>query len=251
MRSVLIQGNFDAWRDAARELLALRVLPDQVTWQTYEDPQPCLALDGAPPSLEAGGTTPKVPRSFVAAARAAACHREVDWALLYRVLWRIVAGERRLLDDHADPDVFPLRRQAHAVRSDAHRAKGFVRFRPVSQDGKALHVAWYEPDHRILRLIAPFFRRRFGEAPWSILTPDESVLWDGERLRYGPAPEKRQKVRPDDVEHLWLRYYAATYNPARVACHGSMKAHMPQRFRNQLPEGKLIPALLRGPKMEQ
>ena len=42
-------------------------------------------------------------------------------------------------------------------------------------------IAWYQPDHRILPLAAPFFQERFTIMRWTILTPDDSVSWDPDR----------------------------------------------------------------------
>ncbi|MGJ0223767.1 DUF4130 domain-containing protein, partial [Streptococcus pyogenes] len=61
----------------------------------------------------------------------------------------------------------------------------FVRFRQV-QDGEddadPLHVAWFEPDHRIVEAVAPWFRRRFANMRWAILTPERCVEWDRREL---------------------------------------------------------------------
>ncbi len=47
-------------------------------------------------------------------------------------------------------------------------------------------MSWFEPEHHILRLTAPFFVRRFASQVFSILTPEASAHWDGTTLRFGP-----------------------------------------------------------------
>ena len=37
------------------------------------------------------------------------------------------------------------------------------------------------PQHAVLQLVAPYFVRNFLIDPWALLTPDESVEWDGRR----------------------------------------------------------------------
>ena len=62
---------------------------------------------------------------------------------------------------------------ARAVRRDIHKMRAFLRFREaVDEDGGRRFVAWFEPDHHILRANAGFFVRRFAAMRWSILTPD-------------------------------------------------------------------------------
>jgi probable DNA metabolism protein len=52
----------------------------------------------------------------------------------------------------------------------------FVRFRLVEgRRARGLHVAWFEPAHRVTEAAAPFFARRFANMNWSILTPDACV----------------------------------------------------------------------------
>ena len=40
------------------------------------------------------------------------------------------------------------------------------------------YVAWFEPEHHILRRVSSFFVDRFAAMRWSILTPDGSLHWD-------------------------------------------------------------------------
>ena len=72
---------------------------------------------------------------------------------------------------------------AKAVRRDIHKMHAFVRFREV--DGH--FVAFFEPEHHIVRRAASFFVNRFTNMRWSILTPDLWIHWDGERLEEGPG----------------------------------------------------------------
>ncbi len=106
-----------------------------------------------------------------------------------------------------------------AVTRDAHKAKAFVRFRKVaaaSVSNQESFIAWHRPDHFILRLVAPFFSRRFQGMNWTIMTPDESVSWDQKELRYGPGVPRSQSPSEDELEDLWKTYYASIFNPARV-----------------------------------
>ena len=106
-------------------------------------------------------------------------------------------------------------------------------------------VAWFEPEHHILRRAAPFFIGRFAAMRWSILTPDGSLHWDGGTLDIGPGMRREDAPDEDSLEEAWRRYYAATFNPAR-ANPAMMRAEMPKRYWRNLPEAGLIPELLDG-----
>ncbi|MET0375505.1 MAG: UdgX family uracil-DNA binding protein, partial [Rhizorhabdus sp.] len=117
----------------------------------------------------------------------------------------------------------------------------FVRFREI--DGR--YVAWFEPEHHIVRANAAFFMRRFATMHWSILTPEVSVHWDGERLSEAPGATRADAPQDDPVEALWKGYYASIFNPARLKV-GAMLKEMPRRYWANMPETALIPHLVAG-----
>jgi DNA polymerase len=101
-----------------------------------------------------------------------------------------LGGEKHLLGMPSDRDMHQCNAWAKAVSRDIHKMHAFVRFRLVGvneQNGREQFVAWFEPEYRITRLAAPFFEKRFASMDWSILTPDECVSWDGEKLTFMPA----------------------------------------------------------------
>jgi DNA polymerase len=243
MRAVRIDrpDDLDQFRQAARGLIAADVPPNQVSWREGEQDLPF--GDPAP----AAGTTPApaVPGRFHDLAETAICHRDPErLALLYTALWRLVHGERDLLHIASDPLVHRLQRMASAVRRDAHKMTAFLRFRQIEEpDGAERFVAWFEPEHHILRRVAPFFIGRFAAMNWAILTPDSSLHWDGRSLEIGPGMERRDAPDGDVLEETWRRYYAAAFNPAR-ANPTAMRAEMPKKYWRNLPEAALIPGLL-------
>ena len=172
-------------------------------------------------------------------------HIPARHGLLYRLLWRLQTTPR-LLDNAADPDVFQVRAWSRQVRHDIHKMRAFVRFRAViGSDGGERFVAWFEPRHHILRANAAFFRDRFAALRWSILTPRGTIVWDGQALEFGAPAQRSDAPSGDPVEQLWLQYYASTFNPARLKV-GAMLKEMPRRYWQNLPEAKLIPALIAG-----
>jgi DNA polymerase len=133
---------------------------------------------------------------------------------------------------------------AAQVRRDEHKMRAFVRFVRVSEENETRYVAWYAPDHLIVRRAAPFFADRFASMRWSILTPDESAHWDGHALSFTEGVPPPASNQPDDVEELWRLYYSAVFNPARLN-RRAMLREMPLRRWAQLPEAALIPGLVR------
>ena len=139
-----------------------------------------------------------------------------------------------------------IEKMAKEVRRDAHKMHAFVRFREVPEgDGQTRFVSWFEPEHHIVRSEAGFFVRRFANMRWSILTPDLSVHWDGERLTEGPGATRRDAPDGDPVEEVWKAYYASIFNPARVKVK-AMTKEMPKKYWRNMPETALIGELIAG-----
>jgi len=237
--------NFGAWQKIARRALANNLGPENIIWEELGGDQPALAMFN---EHETQGAAPdtrfRVPKSFVESAMRVACHRDPKrWALLYRLLWRLTHGEPHLLEIVVDPDVHDFMRMDKAVRHDVHKMRAFVRFRAIEHDGSTWHVAWFEPEHHIVELNAPFFRDRFANMCWSILTPDRCVHWDGQGLTFTEAVPKSEAPGEDATEELWRTYYGNIFNPARVKTK-AMQQEMPKRYWKNLPEAKIIPVLL-------
>jgi probable DNA metabolism protein len=212
------------------------VLPGDVTWDSGDD----VDLFAVEQPLPESPSFP-VPRNFVELAQSAICHNEPErFALLYTLLTRLRVTPA-LIQDHADPLVRQVEELAKAVRRDIHKMRAFVRFREI--DGR--FVAWFEPEHHIVRTNAGFFTRRFANMNWSILTPELSIHWDGQTLTEGPGAQKSDAPDGDPVEDVWKTYYASTFNPARVKI-GAMTKEMPRKYWKNMPETALIPSLIAG-----
>lgn len=244
MRTVHLEAedDFDGWRDAARALVTERVPAEQVVWQVGERPTDLFSGE----RIAATHARPfGVPRQFVSLARQAIRHSTPErFALLYALLLRVLENPHRL-GDRADPRIHRIERLAHAVGHDIHKMQAFVRFRKVSDGDRERFVAWFEPEHHILRANARFFIKRFTNMRWSILTPRGSMHWDGESLSEGPPSQRRDAPHDDQVETVWKAYYAAIFNPARLMKKAMMK-EMPRKYWQNMPETALIPALIAG-----
>ena len=234
--------DLDGWRGAARALAMAGVNPADIVWQVGDQATDLFA--GAADPLPTSGTPFAVPRAFLDLARSVVLHREPErFALLYTLLarQRLQAGA---IQDRADPLVRRLEHLAQEVRRDIHKMRAFLRFREVAEtDGTPRFVAWFEPDHHILRYNAKFFIDRFASMRWSILTPDRSIHWDGATLSEGPGAVKGDAPAGDPIEEVWKTYYASIFNPARVKI-GAMLKEMPRKYWKNMPETALVPGLI-------
>lgn len=254
---------FENWRTAARRLLISGASPETIQWIDRRSSQgrqqrtldysagmrPGAAAD-APNDGAQSAELFRVPKAFLELAKTVAQHRSPRrWELLYRMLWRITGGERHLLEIASDGDVHQAIQMEKAIRRDAHKMKAFVRFRKVGAGEGERYVAWHRPDHYVVPITADFFARRFDVMRWAILTPDESVFWDGSRLDFGPgcprsASIKQDAPSDDEMEELWKTYYASIFNPARIKLN-AMRAEMPKKHWATMPETELIEGLVR------
>jgi len=237
-------ADFEGWRAAARTALALGVSPEDMSF-TVGDEAPGLFAEPLPAAPE-NALQPTVPRAFPELARKLVCHADADrFVFAYRLLWRL-QREKSLLDIASDPDMIRAAEMEKAVRRDSHKMKAFVRFREIEDAEIGRHsVAWFEPFHHTVELTAPFFARRFAGMVWTILTPERTAHWNGEELSFLPGASRDMAPADDDMEALWLTYYASIFNPARLKVK-AMTAEMPKKYWANMPETALIKPLVAG-----
>ena len=117
----------------------------------------------------------------------------------------------------------------------------FVRFREIDDR----FVAFFEPEHHIVRRAASFFVNRFTNMRWSILTPELSIHWDGQTLTEGPGATRADAPAGDPLEETWRTYYSSIFNPARLKV-GAMLKEMPKKYWRNMPETSLVQPLIAG-----
>jgi DNA polymerase len=244
MRTVTLAApdDFEGWRDAARDLAQAGVPATDVLWQ----------VEGGAPDLFASDSKQRpaasfaVPRAFVDLAKDAVCHSDPErFALLYAFLLR-VREDRDAVEDSADPLVRRIEGLAKAVRRDIHKMHAFVRFREI--DGR--FVAFFEPEHHIVRRTASFFVNRFTNMHWSILTPVLSIHWDGGTLSEGPGATRGDAPTGDPLEETWRTYYSSIFNPARLKV-GAMLKEMPKKYWRNMPETSLVQPLIASARQRE
>jgi probable DNA metabolism protein len=258
MTAVRFDGTFEDWQANARNLLRQQIPPREVEWIEERGQQTLVVADWPETTAAVVKTTVpvetsasaefafRVPKRFVELARNVAAFRDTKkWRLLYSVLFRIANENHHLLKVETDDEVIQLLRMEDAVSRDVHHVHAFVRFKKIIDLQGERYVAWYKPDHISIRLAAPFFAARFGSMRWSILTPDESAHWDGKKLTFSPGVVVAPDNGEDDLEALWCKYYATTFNPARANL-DKMRSEMPQRFWSHMPEMANLPKIMQS-----
>lgn len=199
----------------ATNLLARGVEPGSVSWSVDPSgfPGEHAAVMHAPDRLRSRPQPGVVPASFVRTTEYVVRHRADDrFALLYRVLWRLVY-EPKLRHDRTDPDMIRLAHMAHAVRRDIHKHKLQARFITIAAPevpGGSLRVAWCDPAHHILEPLAGWFARQDPKQPGLLLTPDGCACWNASRIAYAPGaqPGGSAPIDPAEWLALWRRSFA-------------------------------------------
>src|SRR6476469_8499525 len=201
--------DFEGWRDAARDLAEAGVPASAVVWRVEGDDGNLFATESAQPPAPSFA----VPRGFVDLAKAVVCHSDPErFALLYTLLLRL-KDDRHAIDDQADPLVRRLQDLAKAVRRDVHKMHAFVRFREIEgAEDEGRFVAFFEPEHHIVRRAASFFVNRFTNMRWSILTPELSLHWDGSLLSAGLGATLADAPSGAPLEETWRTSYANLFN---------------------------------------
>ena len=231
--------SFEQWRSEARNALAAQIAPSDIEWQS--DGQQGLFNTPVPKAPDTFSVN--INRDFMNLADAAACFRNsARWGILYRLLWRQVYEEPKLLSISTDNDVMLLHRMVGQVRRDSHKMKAFVRFKEVERYHNT-YMAWHEPTHYVVERVAPFFMRRFTSMNWAILTPYQSAYWNGEKLRYGEGQPRSAIPHEDAMEEMWKTFYRNIFNPARIKI-DMMTSEMPRKYWHTMPETALIPSML-------
>lgn len=214
------ETDLTGFREEARVLLGQQVPPEAVHWRTGQSQNSDTFADPALPGAGRPRDVPKaasaiVPASFLRLCEVVVLHHNPErFALLYRLLWRLV-HEPGLRNDPVDPDMLQAHQMAQAVRRDMHKMKAFVRFRPVD-DGQAqpLQLAWFQPTHHIVEAVAPWFVKHLAQVRWAILTPDRSVECDGRQVHFGPGLPRPRAPAAEADDGVWL----ASYRSVLAAC---------------------------------
>ncbi len=243
MKIISMKPTFEAWRRHARILLEEKIHFDNVIWETSMDGS---LFDLIADTDEIKPSRIEIPRQFIKDAEFVSVFNDNStWSLLYRLLYKIAFEQKNLMDNPLDNDVLDFHRRMKLVGRDLHKMHAFVRFKEIKHNDQHIYMAWHRPDHRILKLAAPFFTDRFNGMNWVIFTAEQSMSWINNKLSFGPGISKEDAIAFDATEELWKAYYTSTFNPARLKVK-MMKSELPVRHWATLPEAELIDGLIKN-----
>jgi hypothetical protein len=151
----------------------------------------------------------------------------------------------RAASDRGNPVTAIVLEAAYKVSREIDRLWGLLRF---TADSRGVYIARCAPDHFVLPAMADYFRRRFGDTPWTIIDekrrlalvrpPDQEphLAEEAEFAEYG-VPPIGGNHDGDPWEDLWRTYHRTITienrkNPAL------QRQFMPVRYWKYLPELK-------------
>lgn len=158
--------------------------------------------------------------------------------LVWRYLTLGLQVGGRLCGMLTEEPVHSVNRIARQVSYEAHKYKGFVRFREVEA---GFLYAQIEPEADILPFIASHFVERVGDRPWMIhdLRRNQAAIFDLQSWRLVADIELTSDPDLTATEHeyaaLWQRYFqrhaiTERHNPKL------QQKHVPLRYRRHLTE---------------
>jgi probable DNA metabolism protein len=158
--------------------------------------------------------------------------------LVWRYLSLGVQVGKRLCGMLTEEPVHSVSRIARHVSHEAHKYKGFVRFREVEA---GFLYAQIEPEADILPFIAPHFAERVGDRPWMIhdLRRNQAAIFDLQSWRLVVdielTAEPGLSAAERDYAALWRRYFQRHAIAERHNVELQQK-HVPLRYRKHLTE---------------
>jgi DNA polymerase len=211
------------FREEVRALLAHQVPPEAVHWETAQAQnseqfaEPLASADSGARGVPKAASA-IVPASFLRLCEVVVLHHDPErFALLYRLLWRLV-HEPGLRNDPIDADMLHAHQMGQAVRRDLHKMKAFLRFRPVCGDGDPIQMAWFEPAHHIVEAVAPWFAKRSPHTRWAIFTPERSVeCCVGGQLHFGAGVPRGEAPGPEAPDEAWMACWRRVFGSRQQA----------------------------------
>ena len=151
---------------------------------------------------------------------------------------KLLAEKGRAADDMlADDRIKTAHALADKVAGEAHRFKGFARFKELAD--KTLY-ARIEPDHNILPLITGHFRARLGEFNWVIhdARRGTAALYFKKKLIFAPLEAARALEfdgKETEVQALWKHFFKTVAIKERINPK-LQRQNVPLKYRGNLTE---------------
>jgi probable DNA metabolism protein len=161
--------------------------------------------------------------------------------MIYRFVRDAIPGRGARRSEAHLASHIQIEKLCQKVRREAHRMKGFIRFR---QTGKDRYLALIAPRYDVLPLIRRHFESRFADQTWIIYDTSRNygLCYDRHKTRELRLDIGELKVPGNEdvgeeqlCQKLWQRYYAAV----NISSRNNPKLHLrqlPRRYWRYLPE---------------
>jgi len=143
--------------------------------------------------------------------------------------------------DFRDDHMLAVHQIAQMVKMEAHRFKGFIRFK-LSKDG--IYTATIEPDHDILPLISSHFKSRYADQQWIIfdLKRQKGLFYLNGKLELLHSTDQVYGLAKEDLheneimlQDMWKEYFKHVNISERKNLR-LQRQHMPSRYWKYLVE---------------
>lgn len=248
MKRIIIKTlpGFEEWKLYAKACLVQKIHPDHIVWSEGENDNLFdQSFETVSPYIDESAENITVSAKLLSMIETACCYKDENrFSFFYKVLWRHVFEDRSFFKNAIDKDTMRLNKMMKFVHRDAYKITAFLRFREINDEGEEHFISWYEPEHYTLERVIPFFKTRFKNMQWTILTPYRAAHWDGSEIHLKDNPDPHLYPQHDRIEEYWLGYYANIFNPSRVK-KNAMLNQMPKKYWKNMPETVLIDDLLK------
>lgn len=177
------QVDLKTWRQAARQHVLAGTPPDSLSWRVAQSPGDLQSVFRETSSLQTGPEAVlHLPRRVVAwIVLALQAHQPERFAVLYRLVFRVVHEHLDPAAMPEDPDVRSVVSLVEAVKTEAARFRlGFTQ--AFADPACSL---WQDtPSAYVVEGNAAYCMARYAR-PWEVRTPYRRMRWDGRALWFG------------------------------------------------------------------
>ena len=157
--------------------------------------------------------------------------------VIFALICRSLKERRNVISDYAYPPAAMFYDRCRAIRNEAHRMLGFIRF--YECEGGGLYAP-FEPDNDVIDMIAPHFCKRLKEEKFILhdVRRARFAAYDGKMLKYGVIrgkPIVRLSAEQTAFSTLWKTYFSAVTIKPRLNKRAQAN-FLPHRYRKFMTE---------------
>ena len=157
----------------------------------------------------------------------------IKYEVIFNAIIKTILSKKCQLENFTDEHFFNLDKLVSAVKLEAHRFLGFIRF-SKSQNG--VFYAHFEPDNDIIEMILPHFLKRFYATLFVLHDTKHGKMvacYKGKTQTFNNVFKKINIL--DEYQKLFKTYYDTVYIESRKN-QKTMLNFMPKRYHKNMPE---------------